>query len=531
MDMHKFILNSETLPIVEQMAEQMPGGFFIYRENENRDLIYVNHVMLDLFGCDTLEEFKELTGYTFNGLVYPEDFPIIQESIDAQINHSNRNLDHVIYRIRRKDGKIRWVDDYGRFSHSEEFGDVYYVFLGDITDQKNAEEAQRVFLFNISHDLYTPMNAISGFMELAEKHLDDPGKAADCLQKAEASMGHLLHLVSDLIALSDLSTGHIVLRPVVCSLKHETEVVVDMFRHQAEDAGLQVSVDIPERMVMLDAMIYRRIMSNLIGNAIKFTPAGGRVDITATELHVSSSGYVRYEIRVADNGIGISKDFLPKLFLPFEREQTSTESGHAGTGVGLAIVKELLDLVGGSISVETEKGKGSTFILHAAIKQADIHENHSQQDPSKKYHDDGSHRLLVVDDVELNLMLMEMILTDAGYMVELLSDGCDAVEAVRKHPTGYYSAILMDIQMPVMNGYEATRAIRAMAADGREDLKTLPIIAISANSQESDIQTSMESGMNAHLGKPTDPEALLESVHAFLEGHQKTFITRKPRQL
>jgi len=528
---------AESLPALFWLGDLMPGGLFIYRAEAPYELLYINRAALSIFGCDSPEQFKALTGFTFRGLVHPEDYEKIQDSIDRQIAETAHDkLDYVQYRIIRRDGAVRWVSDYGRLVRLPEYGDVYVVFITDATERRRAREKQKqtelalaherqtneiksAFLFNMSHDVRTPMNAIVGFSELAMRHLDEPEKLRGYLDKTVTSSRQLLRLIDDMQELEQLEGGPVELRSEATDLTEQIELVLDMFRIPAAEKKLTLEKDLalPPDTVLVDQGRFRRILSNLLSNAVKFTPPGGRVTVSARRAGVSDSGFARYVFRVSDTGIGIGADFLPRIFDSFEREASSTVSGNTGTGLGLSIVKTLLNLMGGTITVQSTKGEGSVFTVELPLRLAESVSEESAASPAAPVaapHDQA--RILIVEDIELNRMLAEELLELSGFLTESVADGCDAVEAFRSHPAGYYDLILMDIQMPVMNGYEATRAIRALK---REDAQKIPIIALSANSREEDRRRSMESGMNNHVAKPFDIDYLTEIIYRSIEKH------------
>ena len=523
--------DEDALRDVERFADKMPGGFFVYRAGGREELIYVNDATLGIFGCATLDEFLELTGGTFHGLVHPDDLAAVRLSIDEQIAASGDDLDRVEYRILRRDGSVRWVDDYGRRVHTDN-DDVYYVFISDITEkrkaqalslelerQKHLSEAKSSFLFNISHDIRTPMNAIVGFTALARRHIDDRERLEEYLRRVDESNQHMLALIDDLLEMSQIDSGQIKLRAEVCDLREQLDIALSVMAAQIEEKGLTLETDvgIPPDEVCVDAHRFRRIMTNLIGNAVKFTDTGGTIRVAARSKQVSESGYARYEFEVADTGVGMSEEFMQRIFKAFEREDTSTRTGYLGAGLGLSIVKSLLDIMGGSISVRSKKGEGSTFTFSLPLKLAGG-ASAAVPTPAQEHRAEGEHRILLVEDIEINRMLAETILEEAGFLVESVSDGCDAVEAITNRPAWYYDLVLMDIQMPVMNGYEATRAIRAI---GRPDTATLPIIALSANARDEDKRMSMESGMNNHIAKPFDVANLITTVNDHIRAREQ----------
>ena len=666
--MEEVNVDKSNFPMIEQMVGTMPLGFFIYRADENEEILYVNDVLLEIFACENQEEFQNLTGCTFRGMVYPEDFEEIDKSITDQVMKHEKRIDNVKFRITRKDGEIRWVDDYGRLVHTE-VGDVYYVFIRDITKQhllreesrrrakvieglsrnftsiyllnldngsvhpyrlqndhfkkisddlksadwreifpeyakrhvlfedqkiytkevsaeqiserlktessytinyrcidkndniihmelsiikieddvlnnyvimgyrdisdqvrrvqreledkmkieaalekeKHANEIKASFLFSVSHDIRTPMNAIMGFTALAQRHINEPDKLYDYLSRLNESNIHMLALIDDLLEMSKIDYGRIELKSERANLLDQLNMVLDMFRVQINKKSINLDkiVDLPNQEVYIDTLRFRRVMSNLLSNAIKFSPENGIITISARQKKVSESGYARFEFSVKDNGVGMTEEFMQKMFEAFEREETSTQTGYIGTGLGLTITKRLLDIMGGSIKVKSKKDEGSSFTVDLPLKLAD-HKPAKTKELVHEYKSTGKQRILLVEDIEVNRMLAETILTESGFLVDSVSDGCDAVEAVKNTPPRYYDLILMDIQMPVMNGYEATRCIRSL---GREDTDILPIIALSANARDQDKQMSIESGMNSHVAKPFDIAHLISTIN------------------
>lgn len=528
----------EVLPMLKWVAEQVPGGFFVYSAKEPFDIFYVNSEVLNIYGCENLDEFRELTGYTFRGMVYPDDFAAIQQSIEEQIaDPDNDRLDHVEYRITRKDGTVRWIDDYGHFATFPEHGDAFYVFISDITErrqiqeeklrmeielekERQASEIKAAFLFSISHDILTPLNAIMGFTDLARRHLNEPELLKDYLAKVDESSRQMLTLVNDLLDMSKITYGKTQLRSEICDLEEQVLIVVHAFTHKAEakKISLESVINLPREMVYTDDVNFRKILSTLLDNAIKFTPEGGHVKITARKKKVTDT-HLRCEFVVEDDGVGMSEEFMRRMYETFEREETSTKTGHISAGLGLAIAKKLLDAMGGSIYAESVKGKGTTFTVGLPFKiyREDEPKTFIEEIKALTSDDNYNHRILLVDDIELNRMLAETILEESGFSVETVADGCEAVEVFTKHPPGYYDLVLMDIQMPIMNGYEATRAIRSL---DRPDAKVLPIIALSANSRDEDRRMSMESGMNYHIAKPFDVVQLIAAVNKYIAARE-----------
>ena len=543
--MNRFIseqgFTEQTLQALFWFGDQIPGGFFIYQDDASQEIIYVNRALLSIFGCDTLEEFKTLTGNTFRGLVHPDDFDFIQSSIDKQIEaDANGKLDYVEYRIIRKDGEIRWVDDYGHHTTMPGYGKVYFVFITDVTEkhrmqvdkmrielefarEKQHNEVKSGFLFNMSHDIRTPMNAIVGFSALAKRHINEPELLTGYLDKTITSGQLMLTLLDDMLEMNKLEGGLVHLNLEPTDLREQISAVTDMFRLESEKklVVLKEDIELPDEKVLVDQNRFCRIIGNLISNAIKFTPSGGIVCLTARQKQPETDGTALYEFQVSDNGIGISEEFLDKVFDSFERENTSTQTGAAGTGLGLSIVKSLLILMDGTITAESKKGKGSVFTVTLplkVVKDTEAAENDNTEVTPEAAPDTGKHRVLIVEDVEINREIVETLLEEYGFLTESVPDGHYAVEAVKNHPAWYYDLVLMDIQMPVMNGYDAARAIRAIP---RVDIPSLPIIALSANSREEDKRMSLESGMNSHVAKPFDIDPLINTINEHIAERKK----------
>ena len=389
--------------------------------------------------------------------------------------------------------------------------------------EKQHNEVKSGFLFNMSHDIRTPMNAIVGFSALAKRHINEPELLTGYLDKTITSGQLMLTLLDDMLEMNKLEGGLVHLNLEPTDLREQISAVTDMFRLESEKklVVLKEDIDLPDEKVLIDQNRFCRIIGNLISNAIKFTPSGGIVCLTARQKQPETDGTALYEFQVSDNGIGISEEFLDKVFDSFERENTSTQTGAAGTGLGLSIVKSLLILMGGTITAESKKGKGSVFTVTLplkVVKDTEAAENDNTEVTPEAAPDTGKHRVLIVEDVEINREIVETLLEEYGFLTESVPDGHYAVEAVKNHPAWYYDLVLMDIQMPVMNGYDAARAIRAIP---RVDIPSLPIIALSANSREEDKRMSLESGMNSHVAKPFDIDPLINTINEHIAERKK----------
>lgn len=682
-----------------RFMDQMPGGFFIYHADHEEHIIYVNQALLRIFRCDTIEEFQELTGNSFRGMVHPDDLNAVEESIKKQIKQSKYDLDYVEYRIVCKDGKTRWIEDYGHFVHSDSIGDIFYVFISDATEKRqqmlkeqhsliqsvNAENEMKIqsliesydaerqsiyqehlrrlevieglsvnyesilyinletdeilpyrlnerterlfqsasqlrrfswfaadyvqtwvhpqdrklvakatapeyirerlsesktyylnyrvvsdeeiqflqlrvvnvgngddisqivigyrrvddeiqyemkrqkvleealnqakmanktkdtFLSNMSHDMRTPLNAIFGYTALAGNHLDDASLVESYLEKINVAGRQLLDMIEQILEISWMETRESQLTETECNLAELIQDVIMTILPQAEDKSIAIVTDtkgLRHCDIYCDQVKLSQIFLNLVNNAIKYTENAGRIDIIANEKERLPNGYITYQFMVKDTGIGIGKEFLKRIFEPFQRERNTTFSGVYGTGLGLTIVKNIVDMMKGTITADSTPGQGSTFTITLSLR--------TQSNPSVAAESADSVRtlpenrkILLVDDNEINLEIETELLKELGFRVETASDGSIAVEKVRTSAPGEYAFVLMDIQMPVMDGRKAAEAIRRLEDPA---LAGIPIIALSANAFESDRRLSTESGMNAHLTKPLDIPILLETI-------------------
>ena len=373
-----------------------------------------------------------------------------------------------------------------------------------------AEEANRAktfFLSNMSHDIRTPLNAIIGYTTLAQGSETTARQQAEDVGKIEKASHQLLDIVNDVLEMSRIETGKLELDPVRMDLEACIQEASDLVRTQLEMKHIHftVSCDIEHRWVLCDRNLMNRALMNLLCNAGKFTGEKGEVSLILRELPgAEETG--EYEIRVKDNGIGMSPEFVQHLFSPFEREKTSTVSKTQGTGLGMAITKSIIDMMGGTIDVRTEKGKGSEFIINLQLPIVE-----PVEEPVGAPRDitfDGL-RALLVEDNPVNLEIAQMLLTQSGFTIDTAENGQDAVDRVAACEPGYYDVILMDIQMPVMDGYAAAQAIRALPDQRRAGV---PILAMTANAFQEDIHRAEEAGMNGHIAKPLDIPSMMATL-------------------
>ena len=525
------------------LHEMLHSGMWAMDFNERGE-------MTDVFWSD---EFRRMLGYEGE-----EDFPsvleswsnllpdddrqrVLKEYNDTIADYTGQKTYDVEYQLLTKYRGWRWFHAVGRLSRREDGSPVTYVGLFvDITDRKklqgeldeqrvrledaldqaqSANHAKSAFLMNMSHDIRTPMNAIIGFTTLANERVEDTEAVRDYLQKISVSSDHLLSLINNVLEMSRIESGQIELRDRECSLQEILSDVRTIVQADVAAKNINFSIDLADVVnenLVCDRTRLSQALVNVLSNALKFTPAGGAISLRIRQLESAEEGHAVYEFKITDTGIGMSREFKEHLFEAFSRERTSTVSGLEGAGLGLAITKNIVDLMHGEITVESEAGRGSEFTITLPLRLLDARLAESPAEPKAAPAEELSfagRRILLVEDNELNQEIAQAGLEEAGFAVDVADDGTVAVEKVCGAAPGQYDLILMDIQMPIMNGYEATRRIRALDSP----LANIPIIALSANALEEDKRNSLESGMNNHVGKPFDVQQLLELLRSYLK--------------
>ena len=808
MTKNRFELNEQTLSVIEEIGGHMPGGFFIYKAEAPEELVYANRAVFNIYGCADLDEFRQLTGYTFKGMVHPDDYQAISDSIVQQIDASKDRMDYAEYRIIRRDGAVRWVDDYGHYTDTKAYGGVYVVFISDITEKmlsrekhqkaldsmitamasdyrsvyhvdidaddavcyradpndpnqtpegvhfpyhawiteycalyvdeeyrdgfmkfadpdnvraalatqdiiayrylarrdgveyyemlrmagvrhpkdradhivhaigmgftdidaemrdalatnhalsealaaaEEANKAKTAFLSSMSHEIRTPMNAIIGLDSLALQNEALPAETREYLEKIGESAHHLLGLINDILDMSRIESGRMMIRKEEFSFRNMLEQINSMVMSQCGEKGLHYECRViggVSDYYIGDDMKLKQVLINILSNAIKFTDAPGSVTLTVERTAVFGD-HASMKFCIRDTGIGMDQAFIPKIFDAFSQEDSSRNNKYGSTGLGMAITKNIVELMNGTISVESEKGVGTAFTVVVTLNNSD------RQGPATSYVNPKDMRILVVDDEEIAAEHARIVLDEAGiaadtcydgptalhmlemrhakhepYSLVLLDwkmpgmDGLEVAREIRKlydrettviiltsfnwdeildeamhigvdsflakplfasnvldeferiarkynmslykekkraplkgkrilmaedvlinaeimrqiiqtreaeidhaengrialemfngSPAGYYDAILMDVRMPEMDGLEATAAIRAL---DRPDAKAIPIIAMTANAFDEDVQRSLQVGMNAHLSKPVEPEHLYQTLEELI---------------
>ncbi len=375
----------------------------------------------------------------------------------------------------------------------------------------SSSRAKTAFLSNMSHDIRTPMNAIMGYTTLAASNLDDGKKVKDYLDKIDSSSKHLLSLINEILDMSSIESGMVELSNTNVKLSEVVETVKNLL---STEAGKKKQVFIIEEniahdTVKCDRLRLEQVILNVVGNSIKYTKDGGRIKLSV-DAKEASDGKVSVCFVVTDNGVGMSDEFVSTIFDPFTRVSSSTISGVDGTGLGMAIAGKIIDKMDGKCHVESKENVGTTVTLtfeFEAVKEAEV----ELKDASET--EFNGKKVLIVEDNKLNAEIAEEILTERGFIVDIVDDGSVAVETVKEKDPGCYDAILMDIQMPIMDGYEATMRIRAL---DDEEKKNIPIIAMTANAFEDDVKMAFESGMNGHVAKPVDIKVLMNALRGVL---------------
>ena len=384
---------------------------------------------------------------------------------------------------------------------------------------ENAESANRAkstFLFNMSHDIRTPMNAIIGYADLASRHLDDPAKLEKYMENIQVCGQNLLMLLNNVLDLARIENDKTEMEYSVSDVEKDFRNCIAMFQNQADSKGqtLTVTTQLPYPYIYADIPHLTEVCTNLVSNAVKYTGAGGTIRCGITQKPGGKEGWCDTVVTVADNGIGMSQEFQKHIFEPFERERTSTVSKVEGSGIGMGIVKKLVGLMGGTVEVESKIGVGSTFTVTIPSRIASEEEAQAKREinPSDKKCLCGT-RILLTEDNDLNAEIAAELLREEGCTVDRAKDGVECVDMLEKAANGTYQIILMDVQMPVMNGYDATRKIRRM---GDPKKANIPIVAMTANAFSEDRQAALDAGMNDHIAKPIDMNILVSTLRKYL---------------
>ena len=493
------------------LAYTMPG----------HKVIHMNAEALRMYGIESVEAAQRELGPLLRQVYYPDS------DVLNQLKKLRNEDDMVDYECIIGKGKANECHALAKtkvvhIPTGERAVLTTFVDVSDMVMLKNAlrraEEGSRAkssFLFAMSHDLRTPMNAIIGYAELMEAHWGEKEVTTNYLQKLKGASQFLLALIGNVLEIARIESGKETLTEAPWNLMKLEETLDILLDGEISRKQLTVNrnVNIRHANVYCDALKIREIIMNLLSNAVKYTSEGGKIVLDIEEKPSARDGFMTLQIRVSDNGIGISKEYVPYIFDAFTRERSSSESGIIGTGLGLRIVKSFVDLMNGDISVKSEPGKGTCFTVEISCRKIPEEELQQQMEDQPENVSLAGRRLLLAEDNGLNAEIAMTILQDADAEVELAADGKIAVDKLKDVPVGYYDAILMDIQMPNMNGYEATKAIRKLT----DERAKIPIIAMTANAFEEDRQAALAAGMDDYVAKPVEISELFRTIMKHLK--------------
>ena len=496
---------------LELFAVSIPGGVKISNDDPEYSFKYVSEQFANMLGYKTPKELMEASSGSILGLAHPDDIEVGLEDALNQYNHSDHYA--TIYRIRCKDGTYKYIEDRGQKVVKEDGTIEHWNLMLDKNDfmhksielesEKKANKSKSDFLSRMSHDMRTPLNGIIGLLQIAERHFDDKDLLLESHKKMQVAANYLLSLINDVLQMSKIEDGNVPLTKDIIDFSELTKDIIDIIEQRAKERGIKMQFnaknDIRYPFVYGSPVHLRQIFLNIYGNCIKYNHIGGSI-VTTSDYTETDDGVVMYEWTITDTGIGMSKEYKEHIFEPFSQERQYIGSAHHGIGLGMSIVKGLIEKMCGSIEVESEEGVGSTFIIKIPFKIASTPDKVNKQTSELKI--DGLN-LLLVEDNELNAEIAETLLSDEGAAVTVAKDGSQAVNIFKEKPEGSFDAILMDIMMPVMDGLTATKKIRTL---NHPDAKKIPIIAMTANAFKEDKEKCLAAGMNAHLAKPIEIE-------------------------
>ena len=495
--------------------------------------------------CVWSDTFRRMLGYTseedfpnvlesWSDLLHEEDKPhVMREYWDTVRDLSGAKTYDVKYRLLTRHSGWRWFHAAGRLARRADGSPVaFYGLFIDIDDQKKLEEkfqcqtkelqdaletaqyanrAKTTFLSNMSHDIRTPMNAIIGYTNFALESTD-PNVQREYLHQISISSKHLLGLINQILEFSKIEDRELEINEELADLNEFCRRLETIFKVDMEEKRLTytVSLDVRHTSLYMDDTHYFQVLANLISNAIKYTPEGGSVSISCKELPNNAPGTCILETVIRDTGLGMSQEFLSHAFDTFSREQTSTVSGIQGAGLGLAIVKSLVDLMRGTVQIDSILGQGTTVTVRIPHRLGPkTTEKAANESGEPDYSILAGKRILVTDDIDINAMIVSKLLISKGCSVERARDGVESVDMMRSADAGYYDMVLMDIQMPNLDGYGAARAIRAF--EDREKAGVL-ILALTANAFQEDVEMAFAAGMDGHIAKPLDAKVLFHKM-------------------
>lgn len=501
----------------KEILDELPCGVFAYTVKEHR-IFHLNKSALKIFHIDDLEDAQSKMYSIFKKFEYP-DLTTNDRLIALRTHDGSVDFEVIInpkesYEVHALAKSKVFKNPNGERIIITIFLDVSnMVMLKKALEQaKEGSAAKSAFLFNMSHDLRTPLNAIIGFSELMKSHWEDSKISRNYLEKIDESGQYLLSLINNILEMSKIESGKEELKEKPWDIYTSCDNLLQFFEPdiRQKNQTLNYMVNIKHNMILTDSLKIREIYVNLMSNAIKYTNVGGTISFSLEEIE-REEGLSDYKAIVQDTGIGISKDYLPHIFENFSRQKTSSESGVIGTGLGMPIVKKLVDLMHGTISIESEEGKGTTVVVNLPHRYI-IEKEEVDVVDDKEIDLTGKH-ILLVEDNDLNAEIAQTLLEDKGLKVMRAKDGLEAVTIVKENVVDCFDCILMDIQMPRMNGFEACKVIRSLPNNRSQ----LPIIALTANAFEEDRKDCLDAGMSEHVAKPIEIQSLLQTIESVLK--------------
>lgn len=501
----------------KEILDELPCGVFAYTVKEHR-IVHLNKRALKIFHIDDLEDAQSKIRSIFNKFEYPD--PTTNDRLIELRTHDG-SLDFEVIIHPREEYEVQVLAKSKVFKNPNGERIIITIFL-DVSNMvmlkkaleqaKEGSAAKSAFLFNMSHDLRTPLNAIIGFSELMKSHWEDSKISRNYLEKIDESSQYLLSLINNILEMSKIESGKEELKEKPWDIYTSCDNLLQFFEPdiRQKNQTLNYAVNVKHNMILTDSLKIREIYVNLMSNAIKYTNVGGTISFSLEEIE-REEGLSDYKAIVQDTGIGISKDYLPHIFENFSRQKTSSESGIIGTGLGMPIVKKLVDLMHGTISIESEEGKGTTVVVNLPHRYI-IEKEEVDVVDDKEIDLTGKH-ILLVEDNDLNAEIAQTLLEDKGLKVMRAKDGLEAITIVKENAVDCFDCILMDIQMPRMNGFEACKVIRSLPNNRSQ----LPIIALTANAFEEDRQDCLEAGMSEHVAKPIEIQSLLQTIESVLK--------------
>lgn len=531
---------------LQTISEAIHGGFKIGKNDSRFTFIKVSEQLADMLGYASVDELLEVSGGGMSGIVNHED--TVREMPKARKAVAAGEMYTMHYRVRCKDGSWKNIEDRGRLLRNEEGEDEFWSFVIDQDEltkktealdaahhaneilektqqelkiardeAEAANKAKSTFLFNMSHDIRTPMNAILGFSAIAEKNPDTPEQIREYLRKIETCGQGMLSILDNILEISRIESGKTVLENTAQHAGNIFDSCMVMVKPDMEKKHhtMKVSKQIQYPYIYCDATRVTEIILNILSNAIKYTADGGLIQCSLTQTTHEKEGWINQCVSITDNGIGMSEEFQEHIYESFEREHSTTSSGIQGTGLGMGIVRKLIDLMGGTITIQSKLGEGSTFSFQIPCRIASFEET---QPKLAQTHIDkkkliGKH-ILLAEDNELNAEIAMTLLSDEGFEVNRVENGVKCIELLEKVPAGYYALILMDIQMPVLDGYTATEKIRKLPDSEKS---RIPIIAMTANAFTEDRQKALAVGMNDYVAKPIDMNKLIPTLMRYID--------------